>query len=66
MLSRRASFCPSPPCALLSIPFFYYDHGIHREGYDIEHMMEAAGLNPTTPPVPDASLPEPVIWNGQA
>jgi hypothetical protein len=66
MRSRRAPFCPSTPRALLSITFFYYDQRIHREGYDIEHMMEAAGLNPTAPPVPDASLPVPITRTGQA
>ena len=66
MRSRRASFCPSTPRALLSITLFYYDQRIHREGDDIEHMMEAAGLNPTAPPLPDASLPKPLTRKGQA
>ena len=29
-------------------------------------MMEAAGLNPTAPPLPDASLPKPLTRKGQA
>jgi hypothetical protein len=40
-----------PVCAI-ALLIFYYDQRIRREGYDIEKMMEAAGLN--VPPDPPA------------
>jgi hypothetical protein len=50
----------------LFVPLIYYDQRIRREGYDLEHMMEEAGLNPTAQPVPNRSLPEPMSRPGQA
>jgi hypothetical protein len=35
---------------------FYYDQRIRREGYDIERMMDAAGM--TAPPIAPA-IPQP-------
>ena len=35
----------------IAITLFYYDQRIRREGYDIEQMMEAAGLNSTIAPI---------------
>jgi hypothetical protein len=35
------------PIFPIALTLFYYDQRIRREGYDIEQMMEAAGLNPT-------------------
>jgi hypothetical protein len=38
----------------IALVLFYYDQRIRHEGYDIERMMEAAGLNaPVTPPTGD-------------
>jgi hypothetical protein len=34
------------PIFPIALTLFYYDQRIRREGYDIERMMEAAGLNP--------------------
>jgi hypothetical protein len=34
----------------IALTLFYYDQRIRHEGYDIEQMMEAAGLNPTITP----------------
>ena len=48
------------------VPLIYYDQRIRRDGYDIEHMMEEAELNPTAQPVPNRSLPEPKSHQGQA
>ena len=39
----------------IAITLFYYDQRIRLEGYDIERMMAAAGLNPTAPPTPRRS-----------
>jgi len=38
----------------IALTLFYYDQRIRREGYDIEQMMAAAGLNPTALPTADA------------
>src|SRR5580692_4598476 len=44
-----------------AITLFYYDQRIRREGYDIERMMDDAGLIPLAPPPtgesPIASVP---------
>lgn len=40
------------PIYPIAITLFYYDQRIRHEGYDIERMMQAAGLN--TPPAPTA------------
>jgi hypothetical protein len=42
-----------PPVATL----FYYDQRIRHEGYDIERMMEEAGMTaPSNPPSGDSSI----------
>jgi hypothetical protein len=42
------------PIYPIALTLFYYDQRIRREGYDIERMMEAAGLNaPLIPPATD-------------
>jgi hypothetical protein len=50
------------PIYPIAITLFYYDQRIRREGYDIERMMETAGLiAPAPPPAGDsltASVPE--------
>jgi hypothetical protein len=39
------------PIYPIALTLFYYDQRIRHEGYDIERMMDDAGLNPTaTPP----------------
>jgi len=49
-----------------AVTLFYYDQRIRLEGYDIERMMAAAGLNPTTPPAPDAPVPAPSTLEANA
>jgi hypothetical protein len=44
------------PIYATGITLFYYDQRVRQEGYDIEWMMQGAGL---TPPVPVAELPAP-------
>jgi len=48
------------PIYPIAITLFYYDQRIRKEGYDIERMMEAAGLHaPDSSSVPEAvSAPE--------
>lgn len=42
----------------IALALFYYDQRIRLEGYDIERMMDAAGLNaPVTPASGDGSAP---------
>jgi hypothetical protein len=39
------------PLYPIAVTLFYYDQRIRREGYDIERLMETAGLTaPQTPP----------------
>jgi hypothetical protein len=42
--SRRLSFLIAPPFSFAAA-FIYYDQRIRLEGYDIERMMQAAGMN---------------------
>jgi hypothetical protein len=47
------------PIYPIALTLFYYDQRIRNEGYDIERMMETAGLNPTEIAVlPDAAVPQ--------
>jgi hypothetical protein len=43
------------PIYPIALTLFYYDQRIRREGYDIERMMDAAGLNAPTPPLAGVS-----------
>jgi hypothetical protein len=44
------------PIYPIALTLFYYDQRIRHEGYDIERMMDAAGLNaPATPPSGEAA-----------
>jgi hypothetical protein len=44
------------PIFPIALTLFYYDQRIRHEGYDIERMMDAAGLNaPATPPSGEAA-----------
>jgi hypothetical protein len=52
------------PYSAIVLTLLYYDQRIRREGFDVERMMDAAGLNPTSSPQPiEASIqqtnPEP-------
>jgi hypothetical protein len=55
------------PIYPIALTLFYYDQRIRHEGFDIEQMMTAAGLNPTAAasapaidaPLPDAPFPPP-------
>jgi hypothetical protein len=39
------------PIYPIALTLFYYDQRMRREGYDIERLMDAAGLQaPLTPP----------------
>ena len=55
------------PMYPIALTLFYYDQRIRKEGYDIERMMDAAGLNaPRTPPSgEDAPAPAEAV-EGQA
>ena len=49
----------------IAITLFYYDQRIRHEGYDIERMMEEAGMiAPSTPPCGDGPV-APVAEEGQ-
>ena len=44
------------PIYATGFTLFYFDQRIRKEGFDIEHMMAAAGMNP--PPAPSEFQPE--------
>lgn len=46
------------PMYATGLTLFYYDQRVRKEGYDIEWMMEAAGMTPA--PASTAAEPEPV------
>lgn len=51
------------PMYATGFTLFYYDQRVRKEGYDIEWMMQAAGLTPAAPadsPGPVASAPSPL------
>jgi hypothetical protein len=47
------------PIYATGLTLFYYDQRVRKEGYDIEWMMQAAGLTPVAGLTPAADLPEP-------
>lgn len=47
------------PMYATGLTLFYYDQRIRKEGFDIEWMMEAAGLTPPEPAAEPAVAPEP-------
>jgi hypothetical protein len=47
------------PLYPIALTLFYYDQRIRREGYDIERMMDAAGLNSLATPPFGASAASP-------
>jgi hypothetical protein len=62
-----AIFAILGPILAIVLTLLYYDQRIRREGFDIEQMMAAAGLNPTaTLPAPDVPVASAVPEEGQA
>jgi len=53
VVMNRVSSVLVAPLLPIAVTLFYYDQRIRLEGYDIERMMTAAGLNPTAPPTSD-------------
>jgi len=45
------------PILPIALTLFYYDQRIRHEGFDIERMMDAAGLNPLATPQPTGDEP---------
>jgi hypothetical protein len=45
------------PIGAAGITLFYYDQRVRKEGYDIEWMMQAAGLTTPAPPAPEPPQP---------
>jgi len=56
------------PMYATGLTLFYYDQRIRKEGFDIERMMEAAGMTPAAIPVeaPAAPLPWPELPQAEA
>jgi hypothetical protein len=53
------------PIYPIALTLFYYDQRIRLEGYDIEHMIQTAGLNlPATPDAPGALAGQSVVPEG--
>jgi len=42
------------PISAIALVLFYYDQRIRKEGFDIEWMMQQAGLTPTASQAPTA------------
>jgi len=50
------------PLYATGLTLFYYDQRVRKEGFDIEWMMQAAGLTvPPPPPAPPAAQPWPIL-----
>jgi hypothetical protein len=43
------------PISAIALVLFYYDQRIRKEGFDIEWMMQQAGLTQPAPPLSEAS-----------
>jgi hypothetical protein len=55
------------PYSSIVLTLLYYDQRIRREGFDVERMMHAAGLDPdATPSAGDPASPSNAIPEGQA
>ena len=72
ILRGAAIYLPSRLSAILIRPVFaiaitliYYDQRIRLEGYDIEWMMEAAGMNTLSPETPNVSQQETPLEESQ-
>jgi hypothetical protein len=46
------------PIYAIGLTLFYYDQRIRKEGFDIEWMMQAAGLAPAPSAAPGFAVPE--------
>jgi hypothetical protein len=59
--------CPGSPILPIALTLFYYDQRIRHEGYDIERMMETAGMNGDAALTAEAeSATEAGVGEGQA
>jgi hypothetical protein len=59
ILSEAAIMTLIGPIFPIALTLFYYDQRMRREGYDIERLMDAAGLNaPTHDPAPTTAPAE--------
>jgi hypothetical protein len=47
------------PIYATGLTLFYFDQRVRKEGYDIEWMMQAAGLTPPAPAIPSEPAEEP-------
>jgi hypothetical protein len=67
LLSAAAASTLTGPIFPIALTLFYYDQRIRHEGYDVERMMEAAGLNaPVTSPSGDGPIAPARAEEGQA
>ena len=55
ILSEAAILTLIAPIYPIALTLFYYDQRMRREGYDIERLMDAAGLNAPQPPPAEAA-----------
>jgi hypothetical protein len=53
------------PIWATGITLFYYDQRVRKEGYDIEWMMQAAGLTPPAPVVAPPAAAEPTFTTAE-
>jgi hypothetical protein len=54
ILQQVVGFCTTTfvtPILATGLMLFYYDQRVRKEGYDIERMMQAAGMNVPAPPL---------------
>jgi hypothetical protein len=71
ILQQIVGFCTTTfvhPILATGLTLFYYDQRVRKEGYDIEWMMQAAGLAPPAPapqPAPAPPPPTPYEFGGQ-
>lgn len=52
------------PIGAAGLALFYYDQRVRKEGYDIEWMMQGAGLTGVAPQAPGANVSEPALDTG--
>lgn len=66
VVQQFVGFCTTTfvaPILSTGLTLFYYDQRIRKEGYDIEWMMQAAGMTvPVTLPPAQAATTEPPVW----
>ncbi len=59
ILQQLVAFCTNTfvgPIYATGFTLFYYDQRVRKEGFDIEWMMQTAGLTAESAPLPDPSL----------